>query len=68
METCLQNLKLCFQKFKEYKNNLNPNKCAFIVFFGMIIGFIISKEGKLRNPNKIQVIVNMLVSHNSLHI
>jgi hypothetical protein len=35
------------------------NKCAFMVFSGMILGFIISKEGKLLDPKKIQAIVNM---------
>jgi hypothetical protein len=30
-----------------------------MVFSGMILGFNISKEGKLPNPNKIQVIINM---------
>jgi hypothetical protein len=31
-----------------------------MVFSGMILGFIISKEGKLSDPKKIQAIVNML--------
>ncbi len=39
--------------------NQNPDKCAFMVFSEMILGFIISKEGKLRDPKKIQAIVNM---------
>jgi len=39
--------------------NQNPNKCAVMVFSDMILGFIISKEGKLRDPKKIQAIVNM---------
>jgi len=30
-----------------------------MVFLGMILGFIVSKEGKLPNPKKIQAIVNM---------
>jgi hypothetical protein len=59
MENHLQKLKLCFQKCKEYGISLNSNKCAFMVFSGMILGFIISKEGKLLNPKKIQAIVNM---------
>jgi hypothetical protein len=48
-----------FKSVKKYGISLNPNKCAFMLFSGMILGFIISKEGKLPNPNKIQVIVNM---------
>jgi hypothetical protein len=30
-----------------------------MVFLGMILSFIISKEGKLPNPKKIQATVNM---------
>jgi len=47
MDSHLQKLKLCFQKCKEYGISLNPNKCAFMVFSRMILGFIVSKEGKL---------------------
>jgi hypothetical protein len=39
-----------------------------MVFFGVIIGFIVSKEGKPPNSKKIQVIVNMDISQNSLQI
>ncbi len=59
MESHLQKFKLYLQKCKEYGINLNPKKCAFMVFSGMILGFIISKEGKLLDPKKIQGIVNM---------
>jgi hypothetical protein len=30
-----------------------------MVFSRMILGFIVSKEGKLLDPNKIQAIINM---------
>jgi hypothetical protein len=30
-----------------------------MVFSGMILGYIVSKEGKLLNPKKIQAIINM---------
>jgi hypothetical protein len=59
MESHLQKFKLCFQKCREYGISLNPNKCAFMVFSGMILGFIVSKIGKLPDPKKIQAIVNM---------
>jgi hypothetical protein len=59
MESHLQKLRLCFQKCKEYGIRLNLDKCAFMVFSGMILGFSISKEGKLLDPKKIQVILNM---------
>ncbi len=47
MESHLQKFKLCFQKCKEYGISLNLNKCAFMVFLRMILGFITSKERKL---------------------
>ncbi len=43
MDIHMQKLRLCFQKCKEFRINLNPNKCAFMVFSSMIVGFIISK-------------------------
>jgi hypothetical protein len=41
MESHLQKLRLCFQKCKEYGNSLNLDKCVFMVFLGMILGFIV---------------------------
>jgi hypothetical protein len=35
-----------------------------MVFLGMILGFIILKEGKLLGPKKIQTIVNMAPPRN----
>jgi hypothetical protein len=35
-----------------------------MVFLGMILRFIVSKEGKLLNPKKIQTIVQMPVPTN----
>jgi hypothetical protein len=31
----------------------------FLVYLGVILGYIVSKEGKLPNPNNIWIIVNM---------
>jgi len=47
MDNHLQKLKLCFQKCREYGISLNLNKFAFMIFLGMILGFIVSREGKL---------------------
>jgi hypothetical protein len=52
MDIHLQKLKSCFQKCKEFGISLNPYKCTFRVFLGMILGFIISKC-KLLDPKKI---------------
>jgi hypothetical protein len=32
-----------------------------MVFLGLILGFIISKEGKIPDPKKVQAIMNMPV-------
>jgi hypothetical protein len=61
-------LKFCFQKYKEYKINLNPEKCAFMVFLGLILRFKISKEGKIPNPKKVQAIVSMPIPTNPKQI
>jgi hypothetical protein len=64
IESHLVKLKLCFKKCKKYKININPEKCAFMVFSRLILKFIVSKDGKLPNPKKVQAIVNMLVLTN----
>jgi hypothetical protein len=48
--------------------SLNLDKCAFMVFLRMILGFIVFKEGKLLDPKKIQAIVNMPPPKNPQHI
>jgi hypothetical protein len=53
MESHLMKLKLCFQKWKLYIINFNRKKCAFMVFLGLILGFIISKEGKIPDLEKV---------------
>ncbi len=68
MESHLQKLKLCFQKCIEYGIRLNLEKCAFMVFSKMILSFIISKEGKLPYPKKIQAIANMPLPMNPQQI
>ncbi len=53
MDSHLMKLIFYFKKCKEYKIGLNPKKCAFMVFSGLILGFIVSKEGKIPNPKKV---------------
>ncbi len=48
--TNLKNLGKSFLKCKEFGISLNLDKCAFIVFSGTILGFIVSKEGKVMDP------------------
>jgi len=68
MESHLMKFKLCFQKCREYRINLNLDKCAFMIFSGLVLGFIVSKEGKILDPKKVQVIVNMPIPTNPWHI
>jgi hypothetical protein len=68
MESPLQMFELRLQMCKEYGINLNPSKCAFMVFLGMILGFIISKQRKLPSPKKIEAIINMPPPKNPQHI
>jgi hypothetical protein len=35
-----------------------------MVFLGLILRFIVSKEGKMPNPKKVQAITNMLILTN----
>jgi hypothetical protein len=50
LDTHLSKLQKCFKKCWEYGIGLNPKKCVFMVSSGMILGFIVSKEGKLLDP------------------
>jgi len=54
MESHLMKFKFLSQKCKEYKIGFNPKKCALMVFLGLILGFIVSKEGKILDLQKVQ--------------
>jgi hypothetical protein len=61
MLTHLEKHKKCFPNCREFGISLNPNKCAFMVFLVTILGFIVSKVGKVMDPKKVKVlIINML--------
>jgi hypothetical protein len=53
LKTHLAKLLLCFSKCREFGISLNPKKCIFLVFFGVILDHIMSKEGKLLDPKKL---------------
>jgi hypothetical protein len=59
LSTHLEKLKKCFLKCKEFGINLNLDKCAFMVFSQTILGFLVSKEGKVMDPKKVTALVNM---------
>jgi hypothetical protein len=61
LSTHVKKLKKCFLKCRKFSISLNPNKCAFMVFSGTILGFIVSKEGKVMDPKKVVALVYMLI-------
>jgi len=60
MDSHLSKLKLWFEEH----GSIKPKKMCFHVFFRIIMGFIIFKERKLPDPQKIEAIVNMLILTN----
>ncbi len=61
LSTHFLKIKKCFLNCKEYGTSLSLEECAFMVCFGTILGFIVSKKGKTHDPKKIEALVNMLV-------
>ena len=53
-----------FQVLKSYNMKLNPAKCAFGVFVGKFLGFIVNNRGIEVNLDKIKVMLNMLPPSN----
>ncbi len=51
-KTHLTKLQLCFDKWQEFGINLNIEKCMFLVYSGVILGYVILKARKLPNPKK----------------
>ncbi len=62
LSTHLDKLNKCFLKCIKFCIGMNPNKCAFMVFSGTILGFIMSKEGKVMDPKRVKALVNMLIT------
>ncbi len=62
LDTHLPKLQLCFDKCREFDISLNFEKFMFLVHLGIILGYVVSKEGKLPNPKKISAIIHMPIS------
>jgi hypothetical protein len=56
----LAKLRLYFDKHHEFGISLNIYKCIFLVYSGVILGYVVSKVGKLPNMKNMSMIVNML--------
>lgn len=52
LATHLDKLTLCLEKCQEFNICLNPEKCLFLMSLGLILGYPVSKDGKLLNPKK----------------
>ena len=48
-----------FEKIKQFKWRLNPNKCTFGVTFRKLLGCMVSERGIEVDPDKIRVILDM---------
>jgi hypothetical protein len=57
--TLITDIEETFTSLREYRWKLNPNKCAFGVPSGKLLGFIISHRGIEANPEKISAITSM---------
>ncbi len=64
LSTHLKKLKNCFLKCRKFNINLNLDKCAFMMFSRTILGFIVSKEGKIMDPKKVEALINMPIPIN----
>src|SRR6187401_191100 len=58
-ETLIEDLKETFDNLRAYKMMLNPEKCAFGVPAGKLLGFLVSNRGIEANPEKIKEITSL---------
>ena len=52
-----QHLKVIFERCREYGISLNPKKSIFSVHEGKLLGFIVSKEGVIIEPERVSAIL-----------
>ena len=53
------NLRKFFERIKEYRIRLNPQKCTFGVIAGKLQGFLVSDRGIEIDPSKIKATLEM---------
>ena len=53
------NLRKFFERIKEYRLRLNPQKCAFGVIAEKLLGILVSDRGIKVDPSKIKAILEM---------
>ena len=57
--TLIDDLRETFDNLDRYRIKLNPEKCAFGVPSGQLLGYFISKRGIEANPKNIKSIMSM---------
>jgi hypothetical protein len=55
----LDDLRIIFQRCRQYNIRLNPLKCVFCVTAGCLLGFIVSQSGITVDPLKVQAITEI---------
>uniref|UniRef100_A0A2N9HRX3 Uncharacterized protein n=1 Tax=Fagus sylvatica TaxID=28930 RepID=A0A2N9HRX3_FAGSY len=64
----LDDLRETFQTLRKYQMKLNPSKCAFGVYSGKFLGFMVSQRGIEANPDKIKAILEMRPPKNTKEV
>ena len=64
VELHITHLTEAFQVLRSYNIKLNPAKCAFGVFAGKFLGFVVNNRGIEANPGKIKAVLDMLPPSN----
>ena len=57
-----------FERLRKYKMRLNPQKCAFGVTTGKLLGFLITQRGIEVDPTKIKAITEMPAPRNEKEV
>ena len=58
-ESHIINLRKFFERIKDYRLRLNPQKCTFEVTAEKLLGFLVSDRGIEVEPSKIKTILEM---------
>ena len=58
-EVHIINLRKFYERIKEYRMRLNPQKCTFGVTAGKLLGFLVSDRGMEVDPSKIKAILEI---------
>jgi hypothetical protein len=68
LKTHVAKLQLCFDIHQKFGTSLNPKKCMFLVYSGVILGYVVFKVEKLPNLKMVSIITNTLTPKTSKDI